>query len=50
MSINKPPKKPGRQYPPFWEKFIPAALIFITLIIVLLIIIIIRVALGMAAF
>ena len=41
-------KKPQtkRQYPPFWEKFIPGALVVITGIIILLLIVIISIALG----
>ncbi len=35
-----------RQYPPFWEKFIPAALVIILAVIIILIIVIISVALG----
>ena len=45
---NKPQTK--REYPPFWEKFIPVALIVITGIIVLLLIVIISVALGIFPF
>jgi len=37
---------PKRDYPPFWEKFIPIALIIIGIIIVILILVILSVALG----
>jgi len=50
MSKIKSTKQPKRQYPPFWEKFIPVAVIIITVIIILLVFITIRVALGMEAF
>ena len=45
-------KKPQikREYPPFWEKFIPVALIVITGIVVFLLIVIICVALGIFPF
>jgi hypothetical protein len=36
-----------RSYPPFWEKFIPFALVIISLIIACLIYMIFRVALGL---
>ena len=49
MSVKNDPKRKKRRYPPFWEKFIPVALIIIVWIIAFLIFIIIRVALGMAA-
>jgi hypothetical protein len=49
MARNKSPKKNKRSYPPFWERFIPVALILIAGIITFLIYITIRVALGMAA-
>jgi len=39
-----------REYPPFWEKFIPVALIVITVIVVFLLIVIISVALGIFPF
>jgi len=39
-----------REYPPFWEKFIPVALIVITGIVVFLLIVIISVALGIFPF
>ena len=38
--------KPKRHYPPFWEKFIPVALIVIVVIIAILILVILSVALG----
>ena len=37
---------PKRHYPPFWEKFIPVALIIIVVIIAILILVILSVALG----
>ena len=43
-SNDKEPAK--RSYPPFWEKFIPIALVVILLIIILLLVVIIGVALG----
>ena len=49
MARNKSPKKNKRSYPPFWDKFIPVALMLIVGIIAFLIYITIRVALGMAA-
>lgn len=45
----KPPFPRQRRYPPFWEKFIPAALLVIAVIIVLLVFVTVRVALGLAA-
>ena len=45
---NKKTKK--RSYPEFWDKFIPVAVILITLVIAFLAFITIRVALGMTAF
>jgi len=39
-----------RAYPQFWDKFIPAAVILISLIILFLAYITIRVALGFRAF
>lgn len=42
---NKKPKK--RNYPEFWNIFIPAAVILITAVIVFLIFITVRVALGL---
>ena len=50
--MPKKSKKPQtkREYPPFWEKFIPVALVFITGIIVILLIVIISVALGIFPF
>ena len=46
--MKKPEKQtaPKRHYPPFWEKFIPIALIIIGIIIVILILVILSVALG----
>jgi hypothetical protein len=44
---NLKPQK--RSYPPFWDKFIPGAVILITAIIAVLVFITIRVALGLAA-
>lgn len=41
---NTPPK---RQYPPFYEKFVPIALGVIAIIIVILLLIIFAVALGL---
>ncbi len=41
---NKPPK---RQYPPFYEKFVPIALGVMVVIIIILLIIAVAVALGL---
>ncbi|MFV1948822.1 MAG: hypothetical protein ACC633_02690 [Anaerolineales bacterium] len=49
MPIRNTPKRKKRSYPPFWERFIPVALILIVGIIAFLIYITIRVALGLAA-
>jgi len=43
-------KRNKRQYPPFWDKFIPVAVVIILGIIGFLIFSTIRVALGMTAF
>ena len=43
-------KRNKRQYPPFWDKFIPVAVLIISGIIAFLIFMTIRVALGMTAF
>jgi hypothetical protein len=43
-------KRKKRQYPPFWEKFIPVAVVIILGIIAFLVFATIRVALGMTAF
>jgi len=43
----KPPKPPARQYPPFFEKVVPLALVLIVVIIVVLLVIILGVALGL---
>jgi hypothetical protein len=48
MSNKIPKKSKKRSYPPFWEKFIPIALIIITAIIAFLIFVTIRVALGLS--
>ena len=47
MKINDNQSKNKRQYPPFWEKFIPIAIGIIVVIIIILIIIIFDVALGL---
>ncbi len=47
MKINDNQSKNKRQYPPFWEKFIPIAIGIIVTIIIILIIIIFAVALGL---
>jgi hypothetical protein len=47
MPEKQPPKSKKRPYPPFWEKFIPVAVLIISAIIAFLIFVIIRVALGM---
>lgn len=49
MSTDDSPKRKKRNYPPFWDKFIPVALILIVGVIAFLIYITLRVALGMAA-
>jgi len=49
MSKNIESKSNKRRYPPFWEKFIPAAVVVLILVIAVLIIITIRVALGLDA-
>jgi hypothetical protein len=49
MAKKKTQNPIKRKYPPFWEKFIPVALILITGIIAFLIFVIIRVALGLSA-
>lgn len=50
MSKKSKKTQTKREYPPFWEKFIPVALVLITGIIVLLLIVIISVALGIFPF
>ena len=47
--MKNPEKKtiPRRNYPPFWEKFVPVALIIIMIIIAILILVILSVALGL---
>jgi len=45
MSDKKP--TPRRQYPPFYEKFVPIALGVIVVIIIILLIITVAVALGL---
>ena len=47
MNINENQSKKRRQYPPFWEKFIPLAIGIISVIAIILIIIILVVALGL---
>ncbi len=47
MKINDNQSKNKRQYPPFWEKFVPIAIGIIVTIIIILIIIIFAVALGL---
>jgi hypothetical protein len=47
---NEKTKKKSRRYPPFWDKFIPVAVLIITGIIAFLIFATIRVALGLAPF
>ena len=47
MKINGNQSKNKRQYPPFWEKFVPIAIGIIVVIIIILIIIIFAVALGL---
>jgi hypothetical protein len=42
---NHSPKK--RQYPPFWERFVPIAVSIILGIVVILILIILAVAIGL---
>lgn len=42
---NQTPQK--RRYPPFWEKFIPVALIIIVVIIAILLLVVLSVALGL---
>jgi hypothetical protein len=49
MSKGISPKSPKRRYPPFWEKFIPAAVLIISAIIAFLVFVTIRVALGLPA-
>jgi len=48
MSKSIESKANKRRYPPFWEKFIPAAVVILTLIIAVLIFITIRIAMGLA--
>ena len=49
--VNRPNKKSKKHvYPEFWDKFIPVAVILITVIIAFLAFITVRVALGMSAF
>lgn len=47
MSGNGKQGSPKRQYPPFYERFIPLALAVIVLAIVFLLIVIVAVALGL---
>lgn len=42
---NRP--APKRQYPPFWEKVVPIALIIIVLAVVILLLVVVAVALGL---
>ena len=45
--MSKNPDPPKRQYPPFFEKFVPIALGIIVVVIVILLVIIFSVALGL---
>ena len=47
MKINEYQSPNKRQYPPFWEKFVPIAIGIIVVIVIILIIIIIAYALGL---
>ena len=47
MSKKESPTPPKRQYPPFFEKFVPIALGVICLFILVLLVIIFGVALGL---
>ena len=48
MANDKPtPDRPRRPYPPFYERFVPIALVLIVVIIVVLLLIILAVALGL---
>jgi hypothetical protein len=49
MAKKKTQNPIKRKYPPFWEKFIPVAVILIAGMIAFLIFVIIRVALGLSA-
>ena len=46
MNQNENKQLPRRQYPPFFEKFVPVALGLIAVLIVVLLVIITGVALG----
>lgn len=50
MVEKKSKKKNNRSYPEFWDNFIPAAVLLITVIILFLVYITARVALGYPAF
>jgi len=46
MGSNGRETRPRRQYPPFWERAVPIALVTITVLIGILLLVIIAVALG----